>query len=113
MLRTMKQPVIPEIKPRKKYDRNFKQQAVTLWLSSGKSAPTVAAELGLRDKQLYEWKKTFVPAPGARLSTPELEAQNLALRRENDQLRQQRDILKKTLGILSEPPTNGMSGLMR
>src|SRR5437016_367212 len=65
MLRTMKQPVIPEIKPRKKYDRNFKQQAVTLWLSSGKSAPTVAAELGLRDKQLYEWKKTFVPAPGS------------------------------------------------
>ena len=113
MLRTMKQPVIPEIKPRKKYDRNFKQQAVTLWLSSGKSAPTVAAELGLRDKQLYEWKKTFVPAPGARLSTPELEAQNLALRRENDQLRQQRDILKKTLGILSEPPTNGMSALTR
>ena len=92
---------------------HFKQQAVTLWLSSGKSAPTVAAELGLRDKQLYEWKKTFVPAPGARLSTPELEAQNLALRRENDQLRQQRDILKKTLGILSEPPTNGMSGLTR
>ena len=67
----MKQPVIPEIKPRKKYDRNFKQQAVTLWLSSGKSAPTVAAELGLRDKQLYEWKKTFVPAPGARLSEPQ------------------------------------------
>ena len=70
MLRTMKQPANPEIKPRKKYDRNFKQQAVTLWLSSGKSAQTVAAELGLRDKQLHEWKKTFVPVPGARLSAP-------------------------------------------
>jgi transposase len=109
----MNQPVIPEIKPRKKYDRNFKQQAVTLWLNSGKSAHLMASELGLRDKQLYQWKKIFVPAPGTRLSAPELEAQNLALRRDNDLLRQQRDILKKTLGILSEPPTNGMSGLTR
>ena len=113
MLQTMKEPVVPEIRRRKKFDRNFKQQAVTLWINSGKSAPVMAAELGLRDKQLYEWKKVFAPVPGAKLSVPELEAQNLALRRDNDLLRQQRDILKKTLGILSEPPTNGMSGLMR
>ncbi len=113
MLRTMKQPVVPKIKPRKKYDRNFKQQAVTLWLNSGKSAQVIASELGLRDKQLYQWKKVFAPMPGVKLSVTELEAQNLALRRDNDLLRQQRDILKKTLGILSEPPTNGMSALMR
>lgn len=113
MLGTMKQPVVPEIKARKKFDRNFKQQAVTLWLNSGKSARVMAAELGLRDKQLYLWRKALVPAPGAKLSVTELEAQNLALRRDNDLLRQQRDILKKTLGILSEPPTNGMSGLTR
>ena len=113
MIQTMNQPVVSEIKRRKKYDRNFKQQAVTLWLNSGKSAQVMAAELGLRDKQLYEWKKAFAPVPGVRLSLTELEAQNLALRRDNDLLRQQRDILKKTLGILSEPPTNGMSGLTR
>jgi transposase len=109
----MKQAVVPEIKTRKKYDRKFKQEAVALWLNSGKSAQVMAAELGLRDKQLYEWKKVFVPVPGAKLSVAELEAQNQALRRDNDLLRQQRDILKKTLGILSEPPTNGMSGLTR
>jgi transposase-like protein len=113
MLQTMKQPVVLEIKPRKKFDRNFKQQAVALWLNSGKSAQVMAAEMGLLDKQLYRWKKAFVPAPGAKLSVAELEAQNLELRRDNDLLRQQRDILKKTLGILSEPPTNGMSALTR
>jgi hypothetical protein len=43
----------------------------------------------------------------------QLEAENLGLRRENDYLRQQRDILKKTLGILSEPPPSGMNGLTR
>jgi Fic family protein len=35
------------------------------------------------------------------------------LPREIDYLRQQRDILKKTLGILSEPPTSGSNGLTR
>jgi transposase len=109
----MKQPVVPEIKPRTKFDRVFKQEAVTLWLNSGKSAQVVAAELGIRDKQLYLWKQTFAPVAGAKLSVAELEAQNLALRRENDLLRQQRDILKKTLGILSEPPNNAINGLTR
>ena len=41
------------------------------------------------------------------------EADNILLRRENDYLRQQRDILKKTLGILSEPPSNAFNGLTR
>jgi transposase len=109
----MKQPVVPEIKPRKKFDRNFKQEAITLWLNSGKSAQVVAAELGIRDKQLYQWRKTLMPVAAAKLSVAELEVQNLALRRENDQLRQQRDILKKTLGILSEPPPNATNGLTR
>lgn len=109
----MKRPVVPEIKPRRKFDRNFKQQAVTLWLNSGKAAQVVAAELGIRDKQLYLWKKTYAAPPGVKLSAAELEVQNLALRRENDLLRQQRDILKKTLGILSEPPNNATNGLTR
>jgi transposase len=113
MLRTMKEPVVPETKRRKKFDRNFKAEAVTLWLNSGKSAQIIAAELGLRDKQLYQWRKAFAPVPGTKLSVAELEAQNLALRRDNDLLRQQRDILKKTLGILSEPPASGMAGLTR
>jgi hypothetical protein len=45
--------------------------------------------------------------------TEQLEAKITSLQRENDYLRQQRDILKKTLGILSETPTNGISGLTR
>lgn len=40
-------------------------------------------------------------------------SRNAGLRREIDYLRQQRDILKKTLGILSEPPTSGSNGLTR
>ena len=109
MLRTMKEPIVREIKPRRKFDRNFKQQDVTLWINSGKSAQVMAAEMGLRDKQLYQWRKALGPVPGVKRSVIELEAQNLALRRDNDLLRQQRDILKKTLGILSPPSDNDLS----
>src|SRR5258708_24863417 len=102
----MKQPVVPEIKRRKKFDRNFKQQAVTLWINSGKSAQVMAAELGLRDKHLYYWKMAFFPVPGVKLSVTELEAQNLSLLRDNDLLRQQRAILKKTVRITTQPPAH-------
>jgi transposase len=108
----VKQPVVRQSKPRRKFDQNFKKEAVDLWLNSGKSAQTVAAELGISPNRLYAWHKTLTrpAASGTRLSLTELEKQNAALRRENEHLRQQRDILKKTLGILSEPPGNATNG---
>ena len=102
-------PVEP-VKPRRKFDRNFKKEAVALWLNSGKSAREIALELGSREKRLYIWRQKFAPAPPAKQA--DLESELQTLRRENAQLRQQRDILKKTLGILSEPPSNGINGLI-
>ena len=116
----MNEPVIPTKKLRKKFDKAFKQRAVELWLTSGKAATEVAAELGFHAQRLSAWRKCFAPPPpggdgggGAKRNAAQLEAENAGLRRENDYLRQQRDILKKTLGILSEPPTSGFNGLMR
>jgi hypothetical protein len=48
---------------------------------------------------------------GAKRSAEQLEIENTGLRREVDYLRQQRDILKKTLGILSEPLSSALNGL--
>ena len=101
---------VPEVKVRRKFDAEFKRQAVTLWLSSGKSARLAAADLGIKENQLYLWKKTHGPVISA--SPAKLEDEVMALRRENALLRQQRDILKKTLGILSEPQSSGMNGLV-
>ena len=116
----MNEPVIQTKKSRTKYDKAFKQQAVELWMSSGKSAALVAAELGIKPDRLFGWKKTFAPPPpggegggGAKRSAEQLEAENAGLRRENEYLRQQRDILKKTLGILSEALPSGISGWTR
>jgi transposase len=116
----MNTPVIQSKQTRKKYDKAFKQNAVELWLNSGKAATEVAAELGIHAQRLSAWREALgAAAPrgegggGAQRNAQQLEAENAALRRENDYLRQQRDILKKTLGILSEPPSNAFNGSTR
>ena len=109
------------VKVRRKFDETFKREAVENWLASGKSAEVVAEELGLNANLLYAWKKRFVPVDaGGRVmagvkpgSLADLQAQLEAVRRENRHLREQRDILKKTLGILSEPSSNATNGSTR
>ena len=107
-------------KTRRKFDETFKREALGNWLASGKAAAVVAAELGLTAGRLYAWKHRFAPAEaseaqaGAKpLSCAELQLQLDASRRENRHLREQRDILKKTLGILSEPPASASPVLTR
>jgi transposase len=104
----------------KKYDQSFKEHAVNLWLASGKSAQEVAAELNIPPDRLYTWKSVVAPdyqrpAPSVpelkKRSSQQLEQELSRMRRENQQLRQQRDILKKTLGILSESPSSDTSAL--
>ncbi len=104
----------------KNYDKTFKEHAVNLWLGSGRSAREVALELGIKPDRLYMWKQALYPKesaagearpPGKKRRPEELEAEVARLQRENDYLRQQRDILKKTLGILSEDPKNATNGL--
>jgi transposase-like protein len=109
------------VKPRRKFDRTFKQEAVNRWLTSEKSAEVIAQELGINSNQLYSWRKHFAPADaggkaaaGAKPATlAEAQIQLDAAQREIRHLREQRDILKKTLGILSEPPSNATNGSMR
>lgn len=49
-------------------------------------------------------------APGLPASKEALQLEVLRLRQENLRLTEQRDILKKAAGILSEPPPSGMPG---
>jgi transposase len=102
----MTRPESPKREPRKRFNKNFRQEAVEFWRQSGKSGAEVAAELGIRPNNLYNWAKQAGTVPPSTTNPADLAAENAALRRENEHLRQQRDILKKTLGILSEPPSN-------
>jgi transposase-like protein len=109
------------VKTRRQFDDTFKREAVQNWITSGKSAVVVAQELGVLANRLYAWKKRFAPADaGGRAaagakpgSVGDLQSQLEATRRELARVCEQRDILKKTLGILSEPSLNAAHGSSR
>ena len=107
------------VRERRKFDETFKREAVQNWLRSGKSAEVVAEELGLAANLLYAWRKLVPAVAGGRAtaakpgSVADLQGQLDASQRENRHLREQCTILKKTLGILSEPPNNATNGSTR
>jgi transposase len=93
-------------KPRKEYTREFKMEAVRLLKTSGKSARQLERELGIGNGNLWRWKREFAADgedafPGHGRLTPEQERLR-KLKRENEILRQERDILKKAIAIFSE-----------
>jgi transposase len=96
------------------YSDQYKEEALELWRNSGRSAAKVAAELGIRPPLLYRWAhlerepKAAKSSPNAKRTIEELEAEIGHLRAENAKLLEQREVLKKSLGILSEAPPRGM-----
>ena len=92
-------------KKRRSYTKEFKIEAVRLLESSGKSQEAVAEELGIGSSSLSRWKKKYGKDgedafPGRGNLTPEKERIR-RLERENEILRQERDILKKAVAIFS------------
>ena len=112
----MKTQISKPVRDKANYTAEYKREALELWRSSGRSAAKVASELGIRPALLYRWAHAErVPdaaGKGAKSSRgiEELEAENRRLREENTKLLEQREILKKSLGILSEVPPRGMPG---
>jgi transposase len=105
-----------------RYDEAFRREAIRLWKSSGKSAEATARELGISVFQLYDWNRgagVSRAADSARFpemkpaSKEELQGEVERLQRELTRMTEQRDILKKAAGILSEPSPSGMPGFKR
>ena len=99
---------------RRNFTDEFKQEAVALLVSSGRPLSQIASELGISPSMLRNWRNgsggrdaelARHPIPGsAPPSVPDPAAEISRLRRENDRLRMERDILKKAVAIFSEPP---------
>ena len=96
-----------EVKPRRKYDKEFKVQAVKLLLENGKTADEVADNLGINSGNLSRWKREYrEDAENAFRGKGRLKEDDEKLRRlmkENADLKQEREILKKALAIFSRP----------
>ncbi|WP_156494921.1 MULTISPECIES: IS3 family transposase [unclassified Oleiphilus] len=84
------------------YTTEFKQEAVALVTEQGYSVPKAAASLGITDKLLYNWKAKFdAEQSGTGLNTDE-RAELLRLRKENKELKMEKEILKKASALLPE-----------
>src|ERR1700756_3197053 len=88
---------------------DYKQQAVDLVASSGRSIGSGAKELGLRDSVLrrgVEERRGGTagarrPTTQATLPSADHAAEISRLQRENERLRMERDILKKSIAIFA------------
>jgi len=107
--------IVKSDKYRKRYTREFKEEAVRLLLTTDKSVKELARELGTSHVSLLNWKEEALHGrdpskdgkgqkSGVRVNYAVLEQENIRLKKEVEVLRQQRDILKKSLGILSHDP---------
>ena len=81
----------------KHHTEEFKAEAVELVEGSGKSVPEIAEGLGINPRTLYQWVASHKPkdVSSSHLSEKDWEA-------ENKRLRQERDILKKAMGVFAK-----------
>jgi len=104
-------------KVRRSFTDEFKREAVALLQTSGRPLMQIASELGIQPSMLRNWRNAVLRVPAGvsqrhntqavapQAGTPgDPSAENARLRREVQRLRMERDILKKTVAIFSEPP---------
>ena len=92
---------------RRTYSKEFKQEAVQLSYDSDSTIAQVAENLGIRPELLYRWRReqrqdgddAFRGKGMSKASEEEMRR----LRRELDQVRMERDILKKALSVFARP----------
>lgn len=96
----------PPKRTNRHYDREFKQSCVEHCRRQAGDVKRAARELGVNYWTLRGWmgEASAAGAPGAKPRTvEELEAENRLLKAELSRVTEQREILKKSLGILSRP----------
>lgn len=105
---------VKEKKVQKRYDEEFKRQAVELVIHSGRTQAQIARELGVSEYSLTLWKRGCLghvrsaQLDGEQLSSEQMLEKIRQLQKENEYLKRQREILKKAMSILGEEPHSGM-----
>ncbi len=91
---------------RKTYDRDFKVSALKLILEKHQSVAKVSRDIGVGQNTLHKWKRLFLadsrncfPGNG---KVMEHEAEVRRLKRDLELVKEERDILKKAMGIVSQ-----------
>lgn len=89
---------------KKWFDKEFKMAAVKLALTTDKPIKEVAEELGVSDTAIRNWITLYGTGQGVEREefTAEEHAELTRLRRQLKRVTEERDVLKKALGILSK-----------
>src|SRR6187200_405739 len=95
----------PKRRPRRQFDDDFKAQAVRLVLDEGKSIPATARDLDLTESNLRTWvERARADRTHGKTGLTTAEREELArLRKENRELRTEREILKNESRALTQP----------
>ena len=93
---------------RRKYEKEFKIEAVRLITERGMKVIEVSRDLGISKEVLYRWRHEYLEDkshsfPGEGKLKPEDE-EIRKLRRELANVKEERDILKKAISIFSKTP---------
>lgn len=92
---------------RRKFDRSYKLKAVELSYQRT-NIKELADELGVRVELIYRWRGEFASRkeasfPGnGKVGLTESESEIVRLKKELEEMRMERDILKKAVGIFSK-----------
>ena len=89
-------------KTNKRYTKEFKIDAVKLALSSDKSTAEIARDLGINSNSLYNWIAKYRGQVLEISNTMTPEQELAALKKENAQLKQEREILKKAAAYFAK-----------
>ena len=98
------------MKERKTYTAEFKREAVRLMTQAGVRVEQIASDLGVSAHSLYEWRKKLeaqgeLAFPGnGRVALSAEQEENRRLKRELELVKQERDILKKTISYFARVP---------
>jgi len=84
----------------RKYDDEFKREAIRLARSSNKSKVAIARDLGITPSTLHGWLNKSVETKDGQIVT---DSEITALRRRLADAEMERDILKKAVAIFSKP----------
>jgi len=93
-----------ETRGRRQYSREYKIEAVKLITEKGLCLAQVARDLGIHENVLRKWKRRLRDDPEfAQQKKSDQQAEELRrLRRENEILRQEREILKKAAAYFAK-----------
>ncbi len=86
---------------RKKYDENFKKNAVKLSYASSKSVREIAEDLGVHENLLYNWRRKYT-AGGDKTKYATLEGENRELQSQLAEVKMERDMLKEAAAYFAK-----------